>query len=98
MQQTDQQIIEKFAEIKRKQYIATVPIIIAVILLIISTEDSNFTLFGLENSVLIAMGIVGTLIGLIFSLKNWRCPSCNTYLRKEINPKFCRNCGVRLQD
>jgi rRNA maturation endonuclease Nob1 len=33
---------------------------------------------------------------LIFSLFNWRCPSCNKYLGKAINAKFCAKCGVQL--
>jgi DNA polymerase II large subunit len=33
---------------------------------------------------------------LAFSFLNWRCPSCNKYLGKAINPKFCSKCGTQL--
>lgn len=91
-------IIEKFEIIKRRQYIVTVPIFISIFLLIMSAENPEFELFGLSNSVLMTIGIVGSLCGLVFSLVNWRCPACNGYFRKEINPKFCAKCGVKLQD
>lgn len=98
MNQQEQEIIEKFREIKRKQYIATVPIIIVVLVLIISSDNPNFEIFGLSSSVLITISVVGVAIGLIFSFINWRCPNCNFYLGKRANPKFCGSCGAKLQD
>lgn len=41
-------------------------------------------------AVLIIIGVV------IFSIFNWRCPKCNSYLGKGTNPKHCNNCGVEL--
>jgi len=33
----------------------------------------------------------------IFSFANWRCPACNGYLGRGINPKFCSKCGTELR-
>lgn len=48
----------------------------------------------------IILGISAVLfIGfIVFTLRNWRCPSCNKYLRKNLNPKYCPHCGIQLRD
>ena len=28
----------------------------------------------------------------------WRCPSCNVFLRNNINPRYCNGCGVQLHE
>lgn len=35
--------------------------------------------------------------GLVYSLRNWRCPRCSAYLGRAINPKHCPRCGVALR-
>jgi rubrerythrin len=32
----------------------------------------------------------------VFSLFNWRCPACSSYLGKRFNPRFCPSCGAQL--
>jgi hypothetical protein len=32
-----------------------------------------------------------------FTAINWRCPSCNKYLGKDINKRACRHCKTRLR-
>ncbi len=96
--QQENEIFEKFKEIKRKQYIVTAPIILVFILLMILYENPDFEIFGLGENILLPIAIVGVVAGLIFSLINWRCPACNGYFRKEINPKFCAKCGVKLRE
>lgn len=98
MQQLEQEIVEKFRDIKRRQYLAIIPFIAIVTLLIFSSEDPSFTILGLSNEILMMISGVFVVISLIFSVVNWRCPNCNSYLGREFSPKFCRNCGVRLED
>jgi hypothetical protein len=33
----------------------------------------------------------------VFSFRNWRCPACNGYLGRGINPRSCPSCGVQLR-
>ena len=40
--------------------------------------------------------LVCIVAALVFSLMNWRCPSCNGYLGRSISPRFCSKCGVQL--
>lgn len=49
------------------------------------------------GSSLMALPIVIALAVLAFSVWNWRCPSCNGYLGKTINPKECPKCGTELR-
>jgi len=70
----------EFASRKRNQIIVSISLIAMIIL---------FVLFG-ENPDVLFTGGIG------FSLFNWRCPACNKYLGKSINPKFCSKCGAPL--
>ncbi|MFA6547321.1 MAG: hypothetical protein WCT11_00035 [Candidatus Magasanikbacteria bacterium] len=91
-------VIEKFKVIKKKQFYTITPMVLVVILLVVLLENPKFALFGLSRTVLYVVAFGGIFLGLIFSLKNWRCPACNGYLRKNVNPKFCPKCGIKLQE
>ncbi len=39
--------------------------------------------------------IIGAFIG--FSAVNWRCPSCNKFLGRDVHQDACRRCGARLR-
>ncbi len=55
-------------------------------------------LFGaLPKSLL--FGIQAVLIGAFigFSAINWRCPSCNKFLGRDVHQDVCRRCGARLK-
>ena len=92
---TNAEIIEEFKKKRTRQIMAIGPIILAFIALL-SVEGKPTGIFGLPpNTVLgISFGLIISV--LIFSLFNWRCPACNKYLGKAINPKFCAKCGVQL--
>ncbi|MCA1664638.1 MAG: hypothetical protein LC659_10275 [Myxococcales bacterium] len=38
------------------------------------------------------------LVGVILTLINWRCPSCNRYLYRRIYPSRCPRCRVTFHD
>ena len=45
---------------------------------------------------LLSLGLI--MLAVIYSIKNWKCPACNTYLgKKAYHYSFCRSCGVKLQ-
>jgi len=99
MESTDNQRAEfraAFSTRRKRQLAASVPLIGIVIAFAFMENRADGTVFGLP------LGIAGPVFfaivagGLIFSLRNWRCPACNKYLGRSFNPKHCQNCGVQL--
>jgi len=83
---------EEFARRRRRQIMVTIPtFVVGFVAFVLGSRDQ-------EPSVgYLAIFGVAFVSLLVFSLINWRCPSCNGYLRKATNPKFCPNCGVALR-
>jgi hypothetical protein len=52
---------------------------------------------GIPTSVIAAICIVVMVAVFAFSLSNWRCPLCHSYLGRAMSPKFCQKCGAQLQ-
>ena len=100
MEYTDQQkqeFKEQYAALSRRQIIATVPFVVILIAAVIFGEGDFIALSDFQETMLFiffALGVVGMLI---FSLKNWRCPACKSYLGRGLGPKFCSKCGVALK-
>jgi hypothetical protein len=92
------EIITKFKAIRKKQLYVLSPIMVMMILFIVLLENREFEPFGVSRTISFTIAGTGILLGLLFSLKNWRCPACDSYLRKNTNPKFCPKCGVKLQE
>ena len=47
---------------------------------------------------LLGLGLIGVVVALAFSLWNWRCPGCNSYLgRRFFGVRHCTSCGAQLQ-
>jgi hypothetical protein len=89
---------EEFAARRKRQLILVVPV--AVVLIgfgVLADEPSGVDVLGLPSAVVVtALGLL--VVGaVVFSFMNWRCPACNTYLGKGMNPHFCPKCGVALQ-
>lgn len=95
------QMQENFAEFKRRrarQISALFPLALVFIALYWLQSHPKEQLFGLSTIAWAA--IMGAIIVgfIVFTLSNWRCPSCRSYLGKGINPRFCRQCGTQLQE
>ena len=90
------EIIEQFKKKRIRQIMAVGPIILAFIALL-SVEGNPTGIFGLPSNIVLGISFALIISVLIFSLFNWRCPACNKYLGKAINPKFCAKCGVQLR-
>lgn len=81
-------IQEEFKKRKRKQILASIIAVIAMLILVI--KETSIPIIAM-----VAIGVV--ILGcIIFSFMNWRCPSCNKYLGKSMSPKFCKHCGEKL--
>ncbi|TMQ49613.1 MAG: hypothetical protein E6K73_09610 [Candidatus Eisenbacteria bacterium] len=57
----------------------------------------DLSAYGLSPVVFGPAFLVLVAAAVIFSFANWRCPACNGYLGRGINPKFCSKCGTELR-
>ena len=100
MEYTDQQLAEfktEFARRKRNQFIAAAPVI-AVILAFAFFERQLKQAFEGVSPAISGGVLILAFVGLLaFSLRNWRCPACNSYLGKSTSMKHCPKCGVVLK-
>lgn len=88
---------EAFAQRRRKQ-IWVAALIIPMVLLVVFSEDRGAgTVLGYSSEVFGPIFLAAVAIAVVFSFRNWRCPACNKYLGRAMNPKFCQNCGVELR-
>ncbi len=86
----------EFAARRRNQIIVSVPLIAMIILLVLSGENPDQVILGMPVTVWGPPFAVLFAGGVGFSLYNWRCPACHTYLGKAINPRFCSKRGAAL--
>lgn len=92
-------VVEQFAIRRRRQLTSgLVLVVFGIVVFGLKTFSGSEPIVGLSASVLMGGLIAALVIYVFFSLYNWRCPGCNAYLGKVINPKFCPKCGVQLQE
>lgn len=101
MELTEQQKteIKKSFGVRRKRQIIFTVLLVAVLSSFAFFEDKigRGAIAGISPEMAGPLLFAFVLSALIFSVKNWRCPSCNKYLGKTMNPKFCNHCGVELR-
>lgn len=85
------EIIAEFNRRRIRQVIAVIPVV-SIMFPALTTADSDS-----PNQILLWIFYVVGILFIAFTIKNWRCPSCNGWLGRGIGPNFCRKCGVRLQ-
>ena len=91
------QIAEEFRQRRNRQWIAAIPGILAILVVVFSLDHAESSLFGIDTNVLAMVGGAVVLAYLMFSIWNWRCPACDGYMGKAMNPTFCAKCGARLK-
>ena len=88
---------ELFRQRRKRQFILAVPLIAVMFLGFWLPENPDILSGAGLNPSIFAGVFLALVIGAIaFSFRNWRCPACDCYLGKTINPKFCHRCGVPL--
>lgn len=102
MEYTEQQKVtfkEQFTRRRRRQIMITVPVVAIFIgLAAFADDEGNIPILtGIPPEVLVPVVVVLVGMALAFSFRNWRCPACDKYLGKGINPHFCPKCGAPLQ-
>jgi hypothetical protein len=87
------QIAAEIKRRRRREYVAGVPAIGAVLLIIQLLHDANFELGGLGGLPLLATAFAILAAYAVHHLSNWRCPACKHYLGK-LGASLCGRCGA----
>ena len=96
-QQQKADIKDEFRRRRRRQLLATVPLLAIIGVSFWLRRDPAATLAGQRLAALVPVALVVIVGFVVFTLVNWRCPACKSYLGKGIGPSFCRKCGVALE-
>lgn len=92
----DKQIKREFWLRQGRQLIAIAAALFLIILLAVVYKRQD--LFGeYSRDSLVGAQLVVVTAFISFTALNWRCPSCNKYLGKDINKRVCRHCKSRLR-
>jgi len=92
-----QRIMAEFARRRKRQLCVSIPLAAMVIGFILIGDNSDILSSEFRPAAVIGL-FIAVLAVLIFSFRNWRCPGCNAYLHKNMNPRFCPRCGVQLHE
>lgn len=88
-------VMKEFEKRKKKQLIVLLTCIPVVLLYLLQSSSKRLPFID-DGGMAIAslLFLVGVIV---FTLLNWRCPNCNSFLGKRFLMKKCDQCGVRLQ-
>ena len=90
------QIMQDFKVRKSRQIRAIAAALLLIIFLaVIYNRPGPFGNISKNAIFSIQVMVIAAFIG--FTSVNWRCPSCNKYLGRDINKLGCRKCGTRFQ-
>ncbi|NTV66985.1 MAG: hypothetical protein HGB06_04760 [Chlorobaculum sp.] len=92
-----QEFKREFASRRLKQILITGPVVVLMIFFSMASEGKITFLNSCTLSLLMPVFLFMVIGVLVFSLTNWRCPACNSYLGKLMNPRYCPKCGIGLR-
>lgn len=95
--QRDEKIIQEYHTRRQRQIWVAIILTPVIIFLASARQGVEVSLLGFSSSTLYLISFLLVVGGLLYTFKNWRCPACNGYFRKEWNPAFCSKCGVTLR-
>jgi hypothetical protein len=86
---------EVFAVRRKRQLLVGLPILAIFVGVLFGWIDAaTARAVGIPGGAL-EMGVAALILAAAgFSFYNWRCPSCNGYLGRELAPRFCARCGA----
>lgn len=89
--------IHEFEKRRRRQLILLVPTVAALLAMFVGSETDFFDRIGIAAGALLPAFfiLIAVLVG--FSLYNWRCPACRSYLGRSLRIRYCRRCGAQLR-
>ncbi len=86
-----------FTARRRRQFAISIPLFALVLGMAFLGEGKQGAILGMRACVVLPAVLILVGGAIAFSLYNWRCPACNRYLGKQMNPKYCSRCGIPLQ-
>lgn len=100
MELTEEQktaIREKFAARRGRQIV--VAIVFGIVLLAVyGARIAGYDKTAANSVVIWGPVFLALVVGALgFSFYNWRCPACNGYLGRSLNPRYCSKCGAQLR-
>lgn len=97
LQERNPKVVEQFKRRRKAQWLMTGLLLLMVGGLLWFQEHSHHLPSQLAGSGMAGVMVVVVICAVTFSFQNWRCPACNRYLGKVMNPQFCSGCGAPLQ-
>lgn len=96
MPPSESELRQEYARRRRRQWSIVIPVVVIVVIAM-QMVDSYEAYVGLSSTVLLLLGFAIMFGALAFSVYNWRCPACSTYVGRG-NPMFCPHCEFKLKD
>ncbi|MGC8774745.1 MAG: hypothetical protein ACP5R6_05750 [Chlorobaculum sp.] len=100
MEYTEQQkqaFKNEFASRRRNQIVVSGLLFILMIPYVTADKSTGLVLGTYPVAMFMPLFFVVVIGALVFSFKNWRCPACDKYLGRSMNPHFCWKCGIALR-
>ena len=92
----NKQILREFRLRQSRQILAiAVALFLVIFVAVLYKRPDRFGEFS--KSTLFAAQFVLIMAFAVFTAYNWRCPSCNKYLGKDIDRRICKQCGTKLR-
>lgn len=82
---------------KKRQKTAAIllfPFLVGLVVFGGASDPKTAEAFGISALIWVPIVLLALVAVAVFSWKNWRCPSCDKYLGKQMSPRFCSHCGV----
>ncbi len=101
MDYTEQQAAEfkeRFVEIRRRQRLVGIPVLVAILAFALAANAGQGMIFGVPATSLFPVILFVILGAVFYHWRTWRCPACGEALGGSQRLKFCQMCGVRLAD
>lgn len=89
--------IQEFKRRRKRQLMMSIPVVALLLISFWVRDHPDRIPFALSQNAFLTVFLAAIAFVLVFSLKNWRCPTCDRYLGKGISPRFCPKCGAQLQ-
>ncbi len=88
----------KYEKIKQRQKLIIIPLILLTVFAIFMSIAGESIRQYVNSQYFLIATVITAILTMVFSYYNWRCPSCKSYLGRNMSVETCPKCGVRLTD
>lgn len=96
MPPTASELRQEYARRRRRQWTIVIPVVV-IVAIAMQMVDAHETYLGLSSTVVLLIGLAIILGAGAYSIYNWRCPACSTFVGRG-NPMYCQECEFKLKD